>query len=179
MSDASNQVNRVCGGLSIVGGAVAATGTLLTWFHLEGQTSGPKFSFGNFTIYQLGNFNSGFWNSIAGYVILIGAVLMVGGGYALFGGPVGMRAQKWRPLIIGVGVASVLSGALRTGLPHWFTMEPLWFTRGPGEITCLVGAGVGLFALLIGAILSVRSHRAASTLPPRDTKGNPSECLQI
>ena len=165
MTNSFNRVNRVCGLLSIVGGAVAATGTLLTWFHLEGQTSGPKFSFGDFTIYQAGNSSTGLWYSIAGFVILIGAVLMVGGGYGLFRAPVGMRTQKWRRGTIGVGVVSVLYGALGTGLPHWFTTEPLWITRGPGEMTCLFGAGIGMLALFVGVIPSLRNHRVASTLP--------------
>jgi hypothetical protein len=144
-----SRANRVAGALSFAGGAIVATGTFLTWFHLEGQTSGPRFSFGFFTIYQLGDFNAGFWYSVAGAVILFGAVLLVSAGVALFGLLSGNQFTMWPPIVMAVGTLVVFAGALGTGLPHWLSQEPLWWTRGPGEMICLWGAGVGFLALLV------------------------------
>lgn len=170
-----NRANRIAGALSFVGGVIVGVGTFSTWFHLEGQTSSPRFSFGFFTIYQLDEFNAGFWYSVAGVVILVGAALLVGAGVALFGVLSGNRLRKWPPVVMAVGTLVVLAGALGTGLPHWFSQEPLWWTRGPGEMMCLWGAGVGFLALLVvvssgllnARAVSISSHEIGEKVPTR------------
>jgi hypothetical protein len=157
-----NRENRIAGALSFVGGVIVAVGTFATWFHLEGQSSSPRFSIGFFTIYQLGEFNAGFWYSVAGAVILVGAVLLVGAGVALFGVLSGNQLRKWPPVVMAVGTLVVLAGALGTGLPHWFSQEPLRWTRGPGEMMCLWGAGVGFLALLVVVSSGLLNARAVS-----------------
>jgi hypothetical protein len=158
-------VDRVAGVLSCVAGGVVASGTFLPWFHLEGQTSGPRFSFGSFTIYQLSNFNVGFWYSIAGAIILFGAVLLVCAGTALLSAGLRHLLERWSPRVMGAGVLLVLAGALGPGPPHWNAMEPLWWTRGPGETMCVWGAGVGVLALLVVVSSRLFNARAHSISP--------------
>jgi len=153
MHDRTSTVRRTAGVLGILGGAFVFIGTYwASWFSLTGQTT-VRVNFGSFTLYGLhSSFSAGDWYSHASQVMTAGGVVLA------VSGLVGWFATggKWWGIGCAVGMAAgagvVIYASLATGLPNWRAVEPLYFSRGPGEWICLVGALLGIAGCILTSI---------------------------
>jgi len=132
---------RIGGLLGAVGGVLVIVGTYwMSWFSLKGYNG---HSFGGSTLYHLQTFVTAGWYSYASQVMVVGAIFLLVSGIVAM---VLTDSKVWElccAVGMALGAAIVLFASLKTGLPHWFTIEPLYFTRGVGEWVCISGAVLG------------------------------------
>ena len=159
----------------MAGGVAALLGTYwISWFSLVGITSSNPHFYGGFTLYHLQTFVTSGWYSYASRVMALGAVILIVSGIAAVFAP---RSRSWqRGFTMGLAVGSgiVLVAAFGTGLPHWFTNEPLDFRRGAGEWVCIFGAVLGLIGCVMTATsgsITERSQVEASICTPKALVG--------
>ena len=147
---------RLAGSLGAGGGAAAIVGIyFVPWFSM---TAWNGHSYGGLTLYKLQTFVSGGWYSYASQVMVLGAIiLLASGSVAIF-----KSESRLSDLLcaggLTIGSVVVVGASLRTGLPHWFTMEPLYLARGVGEWFCLVGAIFGIAGCAVALRAALNSN---------------------
>jgi hypothetical protein len=146
----------LAGALGIAGGVIVLLGTYwIAWFSLLGQTLSGVHRYGGISLYRLQMLSTGGWYSYASQVMALGAVLLVGSGVAAMISPQLRSLRRGVAACLVAGSLFVLAVAFATGLPHWFSHEPLYFARGNGEWVCITGAILGL----VGAATATRIER--------------------
>jgi hypothetical protein len=139
------------GSLGMAGGALVLVGTYwVPWFSLTG-VSGPRFdNFGGFNLYQLRTFVTSGWYTHASQVMTVGAAFLVISGIAALIASRNRMRWSWACSIgTSVGSGITLFAAFTTGLPHWSTAEPLFYSQGAGEWICVAGAIIGIASCVI------------------------------
>jgi hypothetical protein len=155
MSHQSMARPSIPGGLSIVGGALVLVGTYwISWFSLTGWSG---YHFGGFSLYQLRTFVNAGWNTHASQVMTLGAAILVISGIA---GLIAAGGRTWLNWACAVGTAIgssvTLFAAISTGLPHWSTHEPLFYSRDAGEWICVAGALLGIAGCVMTTMVGSR-----------------------
>jgi hypothetical protein len=143
------------GALGIAGGVTVLIGTYwISWFSLSGQVVSGVHSYGGFSLYRLQMLSTSGWYTYASQVMALGAVILIGFGVVAITSRQRRSLKRGRATGLVFGSVIVLAAAFATGLPHWFSQEPLYFTRGAGEWVCVAGAILGL----VGGITTARTE---------------------
>jgi hypothetical protein len=170
MNHRTRAFSRAAGAFGVVGGVAVLLGTYwISWFSLSGLTSSNVHSYGGFALYHLQTFVTSGWYTYASQVMGLGAVILVVSGIVAVFAPETRPSKRGCAVGLAVGSVIVLVAAFATGLPHWFTAEPLNFTRGAGEWVCVVGAVLGLIGCVMTATtgsVSGKSQVEASASTP-------------
>ena len=145
------------GALGIAGGVAVMLGTYwISWFSLSGQVLSGLHSYGGVSLYQLRTFARSGWYTYASQVMTLGAIILIGSGVLSIISRRGRSFTRGLTTCLAVGSVIVLVAAFATGLPHWFTHEPLYFARGAGEWVCIAGAIFGI----VSSIMTTRTGSA-------------------
>jgi len=162
---------------AMVGCAMALLGTYtMAWVHVRVGHRAVGWSVVGVTLHQLSALRLGnSWYAIACSVMALGAVVLGAGGVGATGVVQVRWARWWSPAAMAIGAAVIGYAALRTGLPAWSSARfeevhsiPLGFSRGPGEVVCLLGAGLGLVALVCAFVAAVEMHPDAGQASQRE-----------
>jgi hypothetical protein len=156
-SPQTRQVVRVAGVLCLAGAVLAVVGMFLIWYHvstiLRERPVGIGFSAPkNFDIFQM-PFAGGSRLTIA-----IGAVTL-----AIIGLVALTLSSRRLPLLVGSIMVSAASVAIAFGTgaakPTWIPFSTA--SRGPGASVTLLGAGLGVLAVLVLFVRWIRAARPA------------------
>lgn len=169
MSHRDRVFSTTVGSFGVAGGLTVILGTCwISWFSLTGLTSSVPLSDGGSTLYHLQTFVTSGWYTYASQVMALGAVILVVSGLAVVFAPENWFWERVCAAGLAAGSGIVLFAAFATGLPHWYTHEPLMFTRGAGEWVCITGAILGLIGCLVATLRSSavrKSHSEVSESP--------------
>ena len=166
MNRRTRAFSQAAGAFGVVGGVAVLLGTYwISWLSLTDLASSPGRPFARITLYDLQTFVTNGWYTYASQVMALGAVILIVSGIIAVFAPESRPWIRGRAVGLAVGSVIVLVAAFATGLPHWFTHEPLYFTQASGEWVCVVGAVLGLIGCVMMATtgsLSGKSQVEAS-----------------